>query len=79
MTILAPPNNYWRRRSGFPKTRYSVRAWGSDSFPDLNYETDDVPYGLHRRYPFIDISPVEPRPAPHIIPKDNAHGQEASR
>jgi hypothetical protein len=65
---------FWIRRSPFPQTRYHVRAWGSDYWPDLNYETTELPTKLDRRYPFIDISNVD-RPAPIVIPKDTIHVQ----
>lgn len=78
MTQVAARPLYWIKRSHFPKTRYYVRAWGSDRHPDLNYEATEVPSGLHHRYPFVDVTPIEPRPAPHVMPKEATNGQAQS-
>lgn len=75
MTQVARFPITWIKRSNCPPTRYHVRAWGSARRPDLNYESDHLPFGLEHRYPFVDIQPIERKPAPI---KDPHHGQEAS-
>lgn len=69
--MSGPGVTEWTPRK-FPKTRYHVRAWGSDHSPDLNYETTSLPTKLHLRYPFVDIQPLERKPEPI---KDFPHGQ----
>lgn len=51
----------------FPAPHYHIRAWGSQSRPDLNYETSSIPYGLSDRYPYVDVSRVPRAPVPQKI------------
>lgn len=39
------------------RKRYRVRAWGSDEYPDLDYETDDPPKSFPNwSYPCVSVA-----------------------
>lgn len=59
MSAVARSPSFWIKRGPFPRSFYHVRAWGSERFPDLNYQTSDLPTTLHHKYPFIDIQPID--------------------
>ena len=52
--------------------RYHIQAYGSDKYPDLNYETDDCPTDLSWKYPFVDVRMLEP--VYDIDMKDSLYG-----
>jgi len=35
---------------------YRVQAWGAIDLPDLDYETDEWPYGLGAEYRFVHVT-----------------------
>ena len=38
------------------KKLYRVQAWGASDLPDVDYETDECPYGLGEKYPFVHVT-----------------------
>ena len=40
--------------------RYHIQAWGSPDHPDLDYRTDNPPYDLGWKYPYISVARLHP-------------------
>lgn len=72
--ILSQPLRLGQHMKNTNRLRYKVRAWGS-IWPDINYETEDVPAFLSRYYPNVDIQRIEPVSREEIVQsmKDAVH------
>jgi hypothetical protein len=51
------------RRDGELTMIYRVKAWGAKDYPDLDYETHDVPTDLGWKYPCYSVACLTAIPA----------------
>ena len=64
--------NDWNKNASY---LYHIRAWGSDSYPDMIADVYTVPRGLSFKYPYIDITRTAP--VSHARIMEAINGQKA--